>query len=117
MTAENKPHSIRTVGGRTELDQVQDEIDEAKTLLEEAHLDETLTRWNQKDKNYVEKHGMRPSRRKRERLQSNKDLTIQCIDFCKVTTTTVHAVLQRVPSDLKGETFEQHPRVLVATLC
>ena len=29
----------------------------------------------------------------------------------------VHAVLHRVPSDLRGGTFRQHPRVLVATLC
>ena len=35
MTAEITPHSNRTVGG---LDLAQDEIDEAKRLLEEAHL-------------------------------------------------------------------------------
>ena len=39
MTAEMAPHSNRTVGGRTELDQVQDEVDEAKRLLEDAHLE------------------------------------------------------------------------------
>ena len=33
------PHSNQTVGGRTELDLVQDEINEAKRLLEEAHLE------------------------------------------------------------------------------
>ena len=53
-----------------------------------------------------------------ERLQSNTDVTVQCIDFCEVTTTNVlHAVLQRVPSGLRGGTFRLHPRVLVATLC
>ena len=39
MTAERTLHSNRTVDGRTELDLVQDEIDEAKRLLEEAHLE------------------------------------------------------------------------------
>ena len=46
-----------------------------------------------------------------------KVITIQCIDFCEVTTAEVHAVLQRVASDLRGGTFRQHPRALVATLC
>ena len=36
MTDEGKRHSSRTVEGRTELDLVQDEINEAKRLLEEA---------------------------------------------------------------------------------
>ena len=39
VTDEGKRHSNRTVEGRTELDLVQDEIDEAKRLLEEAHLE------------------------------------------------------------------------------
>ena len=51
-----------------------------------------------------------------EILQSNKDITAQCIDFCEATTSKVHAVLQHVPSDLRGGTFLQHPRVLVATV-
>ena len=34
VTNEGKRHSSRTVEGRTELDLVQDEIDEAKRLLE-----------------------------------------------------------------------------------
>ena len=34
----------------------------------------------------------------------------------EVTTTKVHAVLQPVLCDLRGGTFRQHPRVLVATL-
>ena len=42
---------------------------------------------------------------KEERLQSKKDITIQCIDFCEVTTAKVHAVLQHAPSDLQGTTF------------
>ena len=39
MTAERTLHSKRTVEGRTELELVQDEIGEAKRLLEEAHLE------------------------------------------------------------------------------
>ena len=38
-TNEGKRHSNRTVEGRTELDLVQDEVDKAKRLLEEAHLE------------------------------------------------------------------------------
>ena len=38
------------------------------------------------------------------------------VDFCEATTSKVHAVLQHVPSDLRGGTFLQHPRVLVATV-
>ena len=37
MTDEGKRHSSPTVDGRTELDLVQDEVDEAKRLLEEDH--------------------------------------------------------------------------------
>ena len=40
----------------------------------------------------------------------------QCIDFCEATTSKVHAVLKHAPSDLRGGTFLQHPRVLVATV-
>ena len=39
MTDEEKQHSNRTVEGRPELDLVQDEVDEAKRLLEEAHVE------------------------------------------------------------------------------
>ena len=39
VTDEEKRHSSRTVEGRTELDLVQDEVDEAKRLLEEAHVE------------------------------------------------------------------------------
>ena len=39
VTNEGKRHSSRTVEGRTELDLVQDEVDEAKRLLEEAHVE------------------------------------------------------------------------------
>ena len=38
MTDEEKRHSSRTVEGRTELDLLQDEVDEAKRLLEDAHV-------------------------------------------------------------------------------
>ena len=50
-----------------------------------------------------------------EKLQGSKDITVQCIDFCEATTSKVHAVLQHATSDLRGGTFLQHPRVLVAT--
>ena len=39
VNAERKRHSNRTVEGRTELDLVQDEVVEAKRLLEEAHVE------------------------------------------------------------------------------
>ena len=39
VTNERTPHSNRTVEGRTELDLVQDEVDEAKRLLDEANLE------------------------------------------------------------------------------
>ena len=29
-----------------------------------------------------------------EKIQSNKDVTVQCIDFCEVTTSDVHAVFE-----------------------
>ena len=52
-----------------------------------------------------------------EKLQSNKDVTVQCIDFCEVTTSDVHAILRHAPADLRGGgTLLQHPRVLVATV-
>ena len=39
VTDEGKQHPNRTVEGRTELDLVQDEVDEAMRLLEEAHVE------------------------------------------------------------------------------
>ena len=102
-----------------QLDLVQDEIDEAKRLLEEAHLEvqaaqskvteatcrvgeameemakirsqpidenkseETLAGWYQK-KECVER--WYEVIEEEERLQSNKDITVQCIDSCEVTT-------------------------------
>ena len=39
VTDEGKSHSSRTVEGRTELDLAQDEVDEAKRLPEEAHVE------------------------------------------------------------------------------
>ena len=50
-----------------------------------------------------------------EKLQSNRDVTVQCTDFCEVTTSDVHAVLRHAPADLRGGTL-QHPRVQVATV-
>ena len=46
-----------------------------------------------------------------EKLQSKKDISVQCIDFFEATTSKVHAVLQHAPSDLRGGTFLQHTRV------
>ena len=51
-----------------------------------------------------------------EKLQSNRDVTVQCTDFCEVTTSDVHAVLRHAPADLRGGTLLQHTRVLVATV-
>ena len=39
VSNEEKRHSSQKVEGRTELDLVQDEVDEAKRLLEEAHVE------------------------------------------------------------------------------
>ena len=44
-----------------------------------------------------------------EKLQSNKDVAVQCIDFCEVTTSDVYAVLRHAPPDLRGGTLLQHP--------
>ena len=62
------------------------------------------------------KDGMRAIEEE-ERLQSSKDITAQCVDFCEATTSEkCVAVLQHAPSDLRGGTFLQHPRVRVATV-
>ena len=39
LVTDGKRHSSRTVEGRTDLDLVQDEVEEAKRLLEEAHVE------------------------------------------------------------------------------
>ena len=44
-----------------------------------------------------------------EKLQRNRDVTVQCTDFCEVTTSDVHAVLRHAPADLRGGTLLQHP--------
>ena len=51
-----------------------------------------------------------------EKPQGSKDIAVQCVDFCEAMTSKVHAVLQYAPFDLRGGTFRQHPRVLVATV-
>ena len=51
-----------------------------------------------------------------EKLQSNRDVTVQCIDFCEVISSDVHAVLRHAPADLRGGTLLQHRCVLVATV-
>ena len=50
-----------------------------------------------------------------EKLQSNRDVTVQCTDFSEVTTSDVHAILRHAPPDLRGGTLLQHTRVLVGT--
>ena len=50
-----------------------------------------------------------------DKLQSNKDVTVQCLDFCEVTTSDMHAVLRHAPAHLRGGTLLQHLSVLVAT--
>ena len=159
MTTERMLHYNRTVEGRTESDLVQDEIDEAKRLLEATHLEvqaaqskvtEPSARRDRRDGQDQKPDGSEPEvnqsmktgQKKRqlsnikktktmwrrwneaieeeeeeERLQSKKDITVQCIEFCEVTTAKVHAVLHRALSDLRGRKFSQHPRVRVATLC
>ena len=152
MTDEEKRHSSLTVEGSTELDLVQDEVDDAKRLLEEAHV-EVQAGQNKVRRSSIpsgtsdggnvphqETVGgeLGASQKKRlpggisktktmwerwyeaikeeEKLQGNKDITVQCIDFCEATTSKVHAMLRHAPSDLRGGTFLQHPRVLVATV-
>ena len=135
--------------GRTELDLVQDEVDEAQRLLEEAHVEvqtaqNKVTEATSEGRNVPDQEtvggelgtsrSMRTGQKKRllggimktkamwerwyeaileeEKLQSSKDITVECVDFCEATTSKVHAVLQHAPSDLRGGTFLQHPRVL-----
>ena len=152
VTDEGKRHSSRTVEGRTELDLVQDEVDEAKRLLDEARvevqaaqnkvteaafrvgqameemsqsrklLESSCRSMKRPEEAFAARHRKAMWERwyeaimEGEKPQSNKDTTEQCIDFCEATTSKVHAVLQHAPSDLRGGTFQQHPRVLVATV-
>ena len=51
-----------------------------------------------------------------EKLHVSKHITVQCVDFCEALTSIVHAVPQHGPFDLRGGTFLQHPRILVATV-
>ena len=51
-----------------------------------------------------------------EKLQSNKDITAECIDLSEATTSEVHAVPRYAPANLRGGTLLQHPHVLVATV-
>ena len=138
-----KRHFSWTVEGRTQLDLVQDEVDEAKRLLEEAHVEVQAAQKKVPDHETVggelgASWSMKTGQKKRllggvkktktmwekwyetikeeEKLQSNKDITVQCIDFCVVTTSKVRAVLQHAPPDMRGGTFPQHPRVLLATV-
>ena len=41
---------------------------------------------------------------------------MQCIDFCEVTTSGVHAVLRHAPACLRGGTLLHHTRVLMAAV-
>ena len=67
--------------------------------------EETLAGWYQKDKNVWKIWYEAIEEKEEERPQSKNDITVQCIDFCEVSTATVLAVLQRAPSDLRGGTF------------
>ena len=124
VTDEEKRHSSRTVEGRTELDLVQEEVDEAKRLLEEAHVEvqaaqskvtEAAFRVGQAMEEMPDQEtvggelgtswSMRTGQKKRllggnkktkvmwvrwyeaileeEKLQSNKGITVQRVDFCE----------------------------------
>ena len=80
-------------------------------LVSQDRSEETFSGRHQKDKDFVGKMV-----RRHQGLQSNKYDTLQCMDFCEATTSKKHAVLQNAPSDMRGGTFLQHPRVLVATV-
>ena len=53
--------------------------------------------------------GLYKTTKEEEKQQGSKDVTTQCIDFCEVTTSDVHAVLRHAPADLRGGTLLQHP--------
>ena len=87
------------------------------TKLLEVKLEpagQTLAGWHQIDQDLWEK--WHETIKEEEKLQSNRDVTVQCTDFYEVTTSDVHAVLRHDPADLRGGTHLQHPRVLVATV-
>ena len=132
---EEKRHPSQKVEGRTELDLVQDEVDEKQSKVTSGRGDGG----NVPDQETVgASRSMKTGQKKRllggikktktmwerwyepikeeEKLQSNKDVTVQCIDFCEATTSEVHAVLRHAPADLRGGTLLQHLRVLVATV-
>ena len=75
----------------------------------------TFAGWHQKRQRPYGKKGYETIKED-EKLQSNKDVTVQCIDFCEATTSDVHAVMRHAPADLRGGTLLQHTRVLVATV-
>ena len=75
---------------------------------------QTLAGWHQKDQDQSGK--WHETIEEEEKLQSNRDVTVQCTDFCEVTTSDVHAVLRHDPADLRGGAHLQHPRALVATV-
>ena len=139
VTDEGKHHPNRTVEGRTELDLAQDEVAKAKRLLEEAHVEvqaaqnkvtkaafrvwQAMEEMAQAGQKKRLPGGIRRTKAMWEKwheaiLEEEKlqDIRVQCVDFCEATTSKVHAVLQHAPSDLRGGTFRQHPRVLVATV-
>ena len=74
----------------------------------------SLAGWHQKDNDLWEK--WYETIKEEEKLQSNKDVRVQCTDFSEVTTSDVHAVLRHAPVDMRGGTILQHPRVSVATV-
>ena len=127
MSDEDQRHSSQKVEGRTGLDLVQDEVDEAKMWRSKqprTKLPKQQSRWDRQwrrchrsgncwaqtrsrptnedgsRKNPVEK--LYEAVNEEGRLLSSKDVTAQCIDFCKGTTSEVHAVLRHAPADLRG---------------
>ena len=142
---EGKQYPNRTMEGRTELDLVQDEVDEAKRLLEEAHVEvqaaknkvteaafragqamedvaqiKKLLEANSEPAGFWEasggqkpsgENGKRPSWKRRNSRTSGYGMSIpgghNIESACSSTAR---------PFDLRGGTFRQHPRVLVATV-
>ena len=54
----------------------------------------------------------KPSRRRRN-FRSNKDVTVQCIDFCEATTSEVHAVLRYAPATVA---YQENPPLCLQIL-
>ena len=71
--------------------------------IDENKSEETLTLWHQN----CGKRWCEAIEEEEERLQINKDFTVQCIGFCAETTEKMHAVLQQ-PFDKIRVSWWQH---------